>query len=271
MAQFLRLGVRTGGMAVAAVSLAKFPALQIQHKPFLHCEEEGAKTLQRTLSGGDGAKNVRSLHRSRSGVVERSRSGRVDKQDTLLFMAYKKKYGEKKKTQLTLNDVKALLAELGLTHEILVSRIFKCMDDDDSGTVDFQEMSAFCNLLAKGTEDDKFKFLFQACDVSDTGTIDMGEMRTMIKEMALTCLDLYPEWSMVRTETDANLWAHIEPDDVAQLYANRLARDVFLQADRDKSGTITLKEFIFWAKRGGRTVDAFFELFPIFSVFLKES
>merc|ERR1712008_197052 len=101
------------------------------------------------------------------------------------------------------------------------------------GTVDFQEMSTFCNLLAKGTEDEKFRFLFKACDVSDSGEIDM------------------------------------ENDTVSQLYANRVAHEVFVQADRDKSGTINFKEFMFWAKRGGRTVDQFFELFPIFSVFLK--
>jgi len=267
MAQFLRLGARTGGLAVAAVSLAKVPVLPFQHKPFLHCEEE--QTLPRTLSG-EGGKSVRGSQRARSGVVERSRSGRIERHDTLLFMAYKRKYGESKKTQLTLNDVKSLLKELGMKNDVLVSRIFKCMDDDDSGTVDFQEMCAFCNLLAKGTEDDKFKFLFKACDVSDSGSIDKEEMRTMIKEMALTCIDLYPEWSMVRNETDANLWAHIEMDDVAQLYANRLARNVFLQADRDKSGDLNLKEFIFWAKRGGKSVDHFFELFPIFSVFIKE-
>jgi len=274
MAQFLRLGVRTGGMAVAAVGFAKVgfaksPVLPIQRKPFLLCEEEGSG-LVRTGSG-EGS-TTRSLQRSRSAVVERSRSGKVvEKDDTLLFVAYKKKYGGKKKVQLTLNDVRSLLAEVGLKHEILVNRIFKCMDDDGSGTVDFQEMCAFCNLLAKGTDADKLNFLFNACDVSDSGSIDMDEMRTMIKEMAITCLDLYPEWSMVRNETDANLWAHMDGDKLAQLYANRLAKEVFLQADRDKSGTITRKEFIFWAKRGGRTVDAFFELFPIFTVFLKES
>jgi len=256
MAQFLRLGVRTGGMAVAAVGFAKVTALPIHHKPFSLCED---------------GKAISSVQRSRSGVVERSRSGRLEKHDTLLYIAYKKKYGEKKKTQLTLTDVRALLAEVGLKHEALVNRIFKCMDDDNSGTVDFQEMCSFCNLLAKGDEKSKLEFLFNACDVSDSGSIDIGEMRSMIKTMALTCQELYPEWSMVRNQTDANLWAHMDNDTVAQLYANRLAKDFFMQADADKSGTITLKEFIFWAKRGGRTVDAFFELFPIFSVFLKES
>jgi len=243
---------------VAAAGLAKVTAFPAQHNTFLRCEEETQKT-------------VRSLQRTRSGVVERSRSGRVEKHDTLLFVAYQKRYGNKKKTQLTLNDVRALLKEVGLTHEVLVNRIFKVMDDDESGTVSFQEMCSFCNLLAKGTEEEKFKFLFRACDVSDSGQIDMGEMRIMIKEMALTCNEVYPEWTMVRNETDADLWAHMEHDTVAQLYANRLAHDVFVQADKDKSGTITFKEFLFWAKRGGRTVDQFFELFPIFSVFLKES
>lgn len=271
MAQLFRLGVRTGGMAVAAAGFAKVPMLPIQRKPFLLCEEEQKGGLQRTLSGEKGKTAMQSLNRTRSGVVERSRSGRVDKHDTLLFIAYKKKFGEKKKTQLTLNDVKGLLKELGLTHDILVARIFKCMDDDDGGTVDFNEMSKFCNLLAKGNEEDKFKFLFKACDVSDSGSIDIEEMRTMIKEMALTCHEIYPEWSMIRTDMDADLWAHMENDDVAQLYANRLAHDVFVQADKDKSGTVDLKEFLFWSKRGGKTVDSFFELFPIFSVFLKES
>lgn len=260
MAQFLRLGARTGGLAVAAVGFSKVTALPGPQKglPFLRCEDENMKT-------------TRSMQRTRSGVVQRSKSGRVEKHDTLLFSAYRKKYGDKKKVQLTLNDVKGLLAEVGLKHDILANRIFKCMDDDDSGTVDFQEMSTFCNLLARGTEEDKFKFLFNACDVSDSGKIDIEEMRTVIREMALTCHELYPEWTMVRTEVDADLWAHMDNDTIAQLYANRLAHDVFLQADKTKTGTINLKEFIFWAKRGGRTVDSFFELFPIFSVFIKES
>mmetsp|Transcript_73972 Transcript_73972/g.143029 ORF Transcript_73972/g.143029 Transcript_73972/m.143029 type:complete len:263 (+) Transcript_73972:73-861(+) len=256
--QFLRLGLRTGSMAVAATGLAKVTAFPAQHKTFLLCDEEPTVTI------------TRKLQRTRSGTVERSRSGKVGKSDTLLFVAYQKRYGDKKKVQMSLNDVRALLAEVGLKHEVLVNRIFKCMDDDSSGTVDFQELSSFCTLLAKGTEDEKFKFLFKACDVSDSGEIDMGEMRLMIKDMALTCHELYPEWSMVRNETDANLWAHMDQEHVAQLYANRLAHDVFVQADRDKSGTINFKEFLFWAKRGGKAVDSFFELFPIFSVFLKE-
>merc|ERR1712008_90404 len=96
-AQLFRLGVRTGSMAVAAAGFSKVPMLPNQRKPFLLCEEEPQKGgLQRTLSGEKGKTAMQSLNRTRSGVVERSRSGRVDKHDTLLFIAYKKKFGKKK-------------------------------------------------------------------------------------------------------------------------------------------------------------------------------
>ena len=54
---------------------------------------------------------------------------------------------------------------------------------------------------------------------------------------------------------------------IEQVHANRLTYSMFLEADKDKSGSLDFKEFNFWVTRGGKTVNSFLELFQFFDAF----
>merc|ERR1712032_1302904 len=113
--------------------------------------------------------------------------------------------------------------------------------------------------------------MFRACDTDGTGSVDKHEMRSLIRSMCLLCHELYPEYTMVKNEKDAELYADMDTQKLAQLTANKMVFEIFTVADKDRSGTIELNELIFWLKRGGKTVNEFQELFPVFDVFTKQT
>jgi len=202
----------------------------------------------------------------------RSVSGKSEKltvDNTMLFTCYSKRFGNQKKVELTEKDVCTLLEEVGINCADLNKRIFRCMDADKGGTVDIKEMKKFCQMLACGTSDQKAQFMFDACDLDQDGELDCEEMRTVVKEMMLLCVSMYPAFSLINTEKDAELMAHLSNEDVAQFETNRIVYDMFISAGRSGSGVINLKEFLYWYKRGGKTVNEFRNLFPIFDVLIK--
>jgi len=245
--------LRAGRFAVApaAAGLAGFAGVS--------ASQEKHKQLQCAESIDKNKRN--SSFRSASTASEKLS---VDK--TLLFSAYWKRYGGKKKVEMPQEEVNALLQDVGLKCADLNKRIFVCMDTDRGGTVDFKEMKKFCSMLACGSADQKATFMFNACDMSQAGEINAEEMRTVIKEMMLLCVALYPAFSMINTEKDAELMAHLDNNAVAQIETNRIVYDMFMSAGRAGVGKINLKEFLYWYKRGGKTVNEFRNLFPIFDI-----
>merc|ERR1712008_350233 len=48
-------------------------------------------------------------------------------------------------------------------------------------------------------------------------SIDKHGMITMLTVLCPTYAQLHPDWTLVRTEIDVNLWAHLDDNIVAQL------------------------------------------------------
>jgi len=184
---------------------------------------------------------------------------------TKLYEAYTNKYGTSKSVQLTFSDIRNLLQEVGVKNDFIAGRIFFVMDADGSGTVDIKEMTAFCKKLAQGKPQEKAQFLFKACDLNSNNVIEKSEMRTMVKNLCLWCAAEVPSYSMISTERDAELYADLHGEVLAQVIANRIVADMFHTADTDKSGTISMKEFMFWVNRGGKNFVELIELFPVFN------
>lgn len=194
------------------------------------------------------------------------RAGHKEHDQTLLYQKYTARYGDRKNVNMTYLDVRELLHDLNIRNEYLVGRIFNIMDEDGSGTVDIDEMTKFCEGLAHGTFNQKSKFIFRACDINRNGVIEEYEIRKMIKNMILACHDGVPEYAMAKDEKEAALYHDLTNNAIAQFKANMMSFEVFKVADKDNSGGIDWKEFNFWIKRGGKSVNAFFELFHVFDL-----
>lgn len=240
MAQFLRLGLRAGPVAVASLAATQYRI----DKPIVWCDIK-----KQTSSIKVDAKSM---------------------QGTLLYKNYTKRYGSDKTTQLFFPDVMELLKELGITNQYLASRIFKVMDDDNSGSVSYDELSKFCGILGHGNPDGKMKFIFDACDLNGNGEIESDELRKFLKHMMLNCHAKLPSFVLVSAESDVAMFADLELDQIASAVANRMVYDIFKVADTDKGGTISFKEYSFWYKRHDKTVKAFNEVFELFNLLVAE-
>lgn len=251
MAYLLRFGRGLRWAPAVSVGLAGASGLAFQQRQFALCDEPGKK-----------AKIARTLSKTAS-------SGRHDQ--TLLFQAYVNRFGAKgTEKKMTAEDAAGLFSEIGIANEFLAQRLFSGMDVKKTGQVTFKDMSAFCSAMATGTIQDKAIVLFRMCDLDGEGEVTKEATRTMLKAMTLECVRTLPEFALIRNEREADLYAHLQVDDLAQMNANRICHDMFLAADTDKSGSIDQKEFLFWVKRGGKIFDEFVGLFPIFDVLTQE-
>jgi len=252
-----RLGRSLGGVAAAAVGLQVahqwVPQQQFlpRPQPPVFCEE----AIKRRVSSDSYASKQVTTTESRM----------------LLFKKYTARYGLNKNVQLTYRDVRELLIQIGIESDYVCGRIFFVIDKDGSGTVDFKEMSSFCKALAKGSTQEKAKFMFKACDLDGDNQIQKDEMRAFVKEMVILCEKTNPEYSLVKTEKEAELYADLHGDVLAQVIANRVVADMFAAADTDRSGTIDLKEFMFWVTRGGKNYIEFCELFPVLEILSRDA
>jgi len=233
--------------AAAAASLTTVHGWAIPQNQMVMCDPP---KIQRTLS-------------------QSTSSGRHD--NTLLFKAYTTRFGaEAKKREMPLAEVTLLLADIGITNKYLAARIFAAMDADKGGTVEYKEMNEFCKKAATGSYKEKGGVIFSMCDLSGEGEITKEDMRTMLFEMTKECLNTIPDFGLIRNEREADLYAHLTEQTLAQVVANRIVTDMFMVADTDKSGTIDKKEFMFWVQRGGKLFDEFVRLFPVFNTLVQE-
>ncbi|PVD36334.1 hypothetical protein C0Q70_03313 [Pomacea canaliculata] len=98
-------------------------------------------------------------------------------------------------------------------------RFFQLFDNDNSGSIDLNELLRGLLKLTRGSPTDKLRFLFRVYDVDSSGTIDREELGTVLR----SCME---ESSLVLSEE--NLQA--------------LTDALFDDADADKSGEITFEK-----------------------------
>lgn len=187
-----------------------------------------------------------------------------------MFKAFTRRYGTRKNVMLFRPDVRELLSEIGIKNEYTAQRIFSCMDEDDSGAVDYKEMASFCKMLGNGKQADRMKFIFNACDINADGHINHFEFRKLVKNIIENCHETVPSYSIIKKERDVAMFADCTIEEIAAVVGNRLSYEIFKEADKDKSDTLELKEFMFWFTRGGKIVNEFAELFKLFDLLASE-
>lgn len=251
MAFFLRAARPAGAVLAmgAGVALAsKFQPHLFQHQlQIVSCDQKVSKKT------------------SKMSIAEKSAT-----QDTALYQAYKEKFGASKTIQLTFADIQVLLKGIGIKNIYLSSRLFQAMDEDKGGTVDFDEMNHFCHTLAKGTRQEKAKFMFDACDTNDNGMVEPMEMRRMVKNLAISCHETLPTYVLLKSEQDVALCEDLEIPDIATVISNRLVYQMFHDIDNKKTGSMKYPDFEKWIIRNSAPAQEFGHLFALFDHLLSK-
>ena len=121
----------------------------------------------------------------------------------------------------------------GMTQEMSLS-LFKSMDDDGSGMVDYRELIKGCaKLVHDATTDERFKLIFDAYDHDGGGTISADELMKIAHEKG--------------QEMDESL---------------ELVKNVMSTMDADGTGQVDFGEFLTAAKDTPLLLDAFEQLLP---------
>jgi len=105
--------------------------------------------------------------------------------------------------------------------------IFKMIDTDNGGTVDFKELVLWLAIFTRGSEESKLVKMFEVMDTDDSGALEEPEFDLIIKKFHET---------MERNGQD--------PDKV-----EHKARRLLKLLDQDGDGEITLEEWISLGKR----------------------
>lgn len=66
---------------------------------------------------------------------------------------------------------------------IFVQQVFKLVDEDESGTVSFQEFLKFLILFTSGSPDSKVELMFNIYDIDGNGTLERHEFTDMLKHL----------------------------------------------------------------------------------------
>ena len=66
-------------------------------------------------------------------------------------------------------------------HPEVAKAMFKMMDDDGDGTLDFDEFAKGYGFIMKGNEAQRLNLLFKIFDLDDSDTLDKAEVRVMVR------------------------------------------------------------------------------------------
>jgi len=117
---------------------------------------------------------------------------------------------------------------------LVYDRLFKIMDADGSGDVDFAELSAGIALLSRDSAHEKAQAAFSLFDEDDDGLLDVGEIARYLHSV----YRLY----MSTSASAQQLAGGVTPEHLAE----STARQVILDYDVDGDGRLNFEEFRRW-------------------------
>ncbi|XP_069822004.1 guanylyl cyclase inhibitory protein-like [Dendropsophus ebraccatus] len=104
-------------------------------------------------------------------------------------------------------------------------QIFRALDNNGDGIVDFREYVTAISMLANGTPEDKLKWSFRLYDKDNDGAITRSEMLDIMK-------------TVYKMSVAASI-AKVNP-----LSAEECTNRIFIRLDKDHDAIISLQEFV---------------------------
>ncbi|KAM4677776.1 guanylyl cyclase inhibitory protein-like isoform 2-T2 [Discoglossus pictus] len=104
-------------------------------------------------------------------------------------------------------------------------QIFRTLDNNGDGIVDFREYVTAISMLAQGSPEEKLKWSFRLYDKDRDGAITRSEMLEIMQ-------------AVYRMSVSASI-TQVNP-----LTAEECTNRIFIRLDKDKDAVITLQEFI---------------------------
>ena len=121
----------------------------------------------------------------------------------------------------------------GLMSDDLVDKVFTSFDKDGSGTMDEHEYLFMMGVTRGNNIEQKLRASFKMFDTDGNGALDPSEIREM--------------FTLIINQRRAaqNPGKPLEPlNEKTVASINNIVREVFIKIDKNKSGTISLEEFI---------------------------
>jgi Ca2+-binding EF-hand superfamily protein len=101
--------------------------------------------------------------------------------------------------------------------------LFRIYDKDNNGKIDFLELMAVYQIMAKGSPEQVLNQIFLAFDTNRDGYINHKEMKTLVKDMMMLIQ---------------------EEDNPQQATEDIIASNAFREMDKNANGKISAEEFV---------------------------
>eukprot|EP01084_Bolivina_argentea_P229391 387183_1 len=142
----------------------------------------------------------------------------------------------------------------GIEDKRVAEHLFQMMDSNRDGILQPSEIMAVLTMFQIGRPIQRFKFLFRCLDLDGGGTVDKSEFRATLTAVLEAKYHLGGLNDLFdHDEIFADVFPH-EYHTVAKFKANRIVRDIFLIADTNRDGELSLKEFLHWCRTGSKEV-----------------
>ena len=120
-----------------------------------------------------------------------------------------------------------------VAQHVPLENLFNILDNDNDGRIDGLELLAGLTLCCQAEFEEKARFCFELFDFNLNASLSKKEMIVM----------------MISAICGMNLLLGGDEEEEPELKTfEKLAKDAFLRADKDKSGAISFDEFVIWAR-----------------------
>ncbi|GMH56025.1 hypothetical protein TrST_g5180 [Triparma strigata] len=141
-------------------------------------------------------------------------------------------------------------------HPEIAKAMFKMMDEDGDGTLDFDEFAKGYGFITKGSAAQRLNLLFKIFDLDDSDTLDKAEVRVMVRTIITAFNDaavsssgpggnsIAAQAKLMKAKKAA---AKVDPAKLEKQFAKEVERTttaIFKVCDANNDGDIDRKEFL---------------------------
>lgn len=208
-------------------AVESLPALAGEHKKQHIQQEQAIEARVPEWVSLDVVKQMTNLEKFTADEVFEIFANRCSENGTLAREAFEECFEQLVDEQYKNDEVS--LARLRL----ILDKLFAIFDEDNSGTVDFCELSSGLSVLCGGSREEKVRAAFSLYDLNQDGFISLEEMVRYLASVFKVLYETSPG-------TDKKLGVH--PKQLAIITAEQC----FFEADLNEDGKLSFDEFVAW-------------------------